>query len=101
MKKLFLIPTIFLFMSLGGCEFISTGASMFSPQAGRFVLEAEDKVMEETAEIIETYCDAVGDKIEHRKRFVDGVNERMDLRADGTKPYMIAQDCDGDGQPDF
>lgn len=101
MKMHIFLPLIFAALTLGGCEALAPVAAMFSQNAGNFVLEAQDKVMEETAERIEDYCDAVGDKIDARKRFVDGVNDRMDLRNDGTKPHMIAQDCDGDGKQDF
>jgi len=86
---------------LTGCEFLETSAALISSDAGSFITNASDKVMEETAERVEDYCDAVGDKMEERKHFVDGVNSRMDLRSDGSKPHLVAQDCDGDGKSDF
>ncbi len=99
MKKVFAV--VLLAFSLGACEFISTTASLISPDWGTTILRYEDKAMTETAELIETYCDTVGDQIIHRERFVMGVNDRMDIREDGSRPHMIAQDCDGDGKSDF
>ena len=58
--------------------------------------DIEGTAVSESHERLEDYCEYFGDRPEERKARLDLLN------AEGgrTGPYFIAQDCDGDGEPD-